>query len=233
MKKMHKVLLSILIIPLYIMNSSCQEKRDNDGNGDQNKNSFTTPDSAAQKAIEVLQTLASDEKLKGTTNLTPGEVRQLKVGKAIAVHELFYDELLKANPDSVPPPVMDSTSQRKWLYPLQINNTTRTTSIVTKNDGLWKLTSAGDNTHVGILNAQRPADAAIADLIEVPGLSISFLRYQTNNGVFYSSNRSIPEVKIEKGQLIPEGQALRSLVSYARIIEEKYGKDIKNKKIVD
>lgn len=233
MKKMHKVLLSILIIPLYIMNSSCQEKRDNDGNGDQNKNSFTTPDSAAQKAIEVLQTLASDEKLKGTTNLTPEEVRQLKVGKAIAVHELFYDELLKANPDSVPPPVMDSTSQRKWLYPLQINNTTRTTSIVTKNDGLWKLTSAGDNTHVGILNAQRPADAAIADLIEVPGLSISFLRYQTNNGVFYSSNRSIPEVKIEKGQLIPEGQALRSLVSYARIIEEKYGKDIKNKKIVD
>lgn len=230
---MHKVLLSILIIPLYIMNSSCQEKRDNDGNGDQNKNSFTTPDSAAQKAIEVLQTLASDEKLKGTTNLTPEEVRQLKVGKAIAVHELFYDELLKANPDSVPPPVMDSTSQRKWLYPLQINNTTRTTSIVTKNDGLWKLTSAGDNTHVGILNAQRPADAAIADLIEVPGLSISFLRYQTNNGVFYSSNRSIPEVKIEKGQLIPEGQALRSLVSYARIIEEKYGKDIKNKKIVD
>lgn len=233
MKKMHKVLLSILIIPLYIMNSSCQEKRDNDGNGDQNKNSFTTPDSAAQKAIEVLQTLASDEKLKGTTNLTPEEVRQLKVGKAIAVHELSYDELLKANPDSVPPPVMDSTSQRKWLYPLQINNTTRTTSIVTKNDGLWKLTSAGDNTHVGILNAQRPADAAVADLIEVPGLSISFLRYQTNNGIFYSSNRSIPEVKIEKGQLIPEGQALRSLVSYARIIDEKYGKDIKNKKIVD
>jgi hypothetical protein len=233
MKKMHKVLLSILIIPLYIMNSSCQEKRDNGGNGDQNKNSFTTPDSAAQKAIEVLQTLASDEKLKGTTNLTPEEVRQLKVGKAIAVHELSYDELLKANPDSVPPPVMDSTSQRKWLYPLQINNTTRTTSIVTKNDGLWKLTSAGDNAHVEILNAQRPADAAVADLIEVPGLSISFLRYQTNNGVFYSSNRSIPEVKIEKGQLIPESQALRSLVSYARIIEEKYGKDIKNKKIVD
>jgi hypothetical protein len=128
---------------------------------------------------------------------------------------------------------MDSTSQRKWLYPLQINDTTRTTSIVTKNDGLWKLTSAGDNTHVDILNAQRPADAAVADLIEVPGLNISFLRYQTNNGAFYSSNRSIPEVKIEKGQLIPEGQALRSLVSYARIIEEKYGKDIKNKKIVD
>lgn len=233
MKKMHKVLLSILIIPLYIMNSSCQEKRDNGGNGDQNKNSFTTPDSAAQKAIEVLQTLASDDKLKGATNLTPEEVRQLKVGKAIAVQELSYDELLKANPDSVPPPVMDSTSQRKWLYPLQINNTTRTTSIVTKNDDLWKLTSAGDNAHVEILNAQRPADAAVADLIEVPGLSISFLRYQTNNGVFYSSNRSIPEVKIEKGQLIPEGQALRSLVSYARIIEEKYGKDIKNKKIVD
>ena len=42
MKKMHKVLLSILIIPLYIMNSSCQEKKDNDDNGEQNKNIFTT-----------------------------------------------------------------------------------------------------------------------------------------------------------------------------------------------
>jgi len=233
MKKMYKVLLSILIIPLYIMNSSCQEKRDNGGNGDQNKNSFTSPDSAAQRAIEVLQALASDEKLKGATNLSPDEVRQLKVGKAIAVQELSYDELLKASPDSVAPPVIDSASQRKWLYPLQINNTTRTTSVVTKNDGAWKLTSAGDNTHVEILNAQKPQDAAITGLLEVPGLNVNFVRYQTSNGIFYSANRSIPEVRIEKGQLIPERQALQSLVAYARIIEEKYGKDIKNKKVVD
>jgi len=234
MKKMHKVLLYILIIPLYIMNSSCQEKRDNGGNGDQGQHTFTSPDSAAYKAIEVLQALASDEKLKGTTNLTPDEARQLKVGTAIAVQEMSYDELLKANPDSVPPPSsVDPASQRKWLYPLQINNTTRTTSVVTKNDGGWKLTSAGDNSHVEMLNAQRPEGATVASLVEVPGLNINFLRYQTPNGVFYSANRNIPEVRIEKGQMIPERQALQALVSYARMIEEKYGKDIKNKKIVD
>jgi len=233
MKKMYKVLLSILIIFLYIMNSSCQEKRDNGGNGDQTKQTFASPDSAAQKGIEVLQALASNEKLKGATSLSPDEVKQLKVGRAIAVHEISYNDLLKANPDSVPPPVMDSASQGKWLYPLQINNTTRTTSVVTKTDGAWKLTSAGDNTHVEMLNAQRPQDAAITGVLEVPGLNVNFVRYQTSNGIFYSANRSIPEVKIEKGQLIPERQALQSLVSYARIIEEKYGKDIKNKKVVD
>lgn len=234
MKKLYKFLLSVLTFFTFVMYSNCQNKKNNDGNGDQAKQRFTTPDSAVQKAMEVLQALASDEKLKNTINLSAEEVKQLKVGQKIIVQEISYNDLLKANPDSVPPPpAADPASQDKWLFPLQIDNTTKTTSVVTKSNGSWKMTSAGDNSHVELLNTQKPQDASNVSLVEVPGLNINFLRYHTSNGFFYSPDQSIPEVKIEKGQLIPERQALQSLALYARMIEEKYGKDIRDKKIVN
>lgn len=234
MKKLYRLSLSVLFISFYLMSSNCQNKNQNSGDGDQQKNIFSSPDSAAQRGIEVLTTLASNEKLKGATSLSADQVKQLKVGKAIAIQEMSYNDLLKASLDSVPPPpAINVDAQSKWLYPLQLNDNTMTTTLVTKSNDGWKLTSAGDNTNVELINAQKQKNDSIVSLLEVPGLKINFLRYRTSNGIFYSSNRSIPELKVEKGQLIPERQALNALASYARTIEEKYGKDIKNKKISD
>jgi len=234
MNSIYKPLLSVLIIFFYIQNSSCQNQKGTGNNGDQVKNTFSNPDSAAATSLAVLQDLASNEKLKGTINLTPDEARQLVMGKAIPVQEIAYNDLLKAQPDSalLSPPA-DPGVQKKWLYPLQINNATRTTAIVTKNDGSWRLTSAGNNSYVEVLSSQMPAGAAVVSMMEVPGLNILFLRYVTDGHFFYIANRNVPEVKIEKGQLIPERVLLQSLMTYARQVEEKNGKDIRNKKIVD
>lgn len=234
MKRNYKILLSGLIIFFYMLDSSCQNKKDTGNNGDQMKNTFTNPDSAAATSVAVLQALASDEKLKGTINLSPDEARQLVIGKAIPVQEVSYDALLKDKPDSVllSPPA-DPGLQTKWLYPLQISNSIKTTAIVTKSEGSWRLTSAGNNSYVEILSSQSPAGASVTSIMEVPGLHTLFLRYVLNGRFFYVPDRNIPEVKIEKGQLLSEQVLLQALVTYARQVEEKNGKDIKNKKIVD
>lgn len=234
MKKIYKFLLFIAAISFCMVNSSCQDQKTGNNNGDQMKQTFTSPDSAAEAAISVLQTLASNEKLKGTINLSPDEARQLKAGKAIAVQEISYNDLLKANPDSVaPPPAVNPEQQPKWLYPLEINNTVKTTAVVTKTDGSWRIASAGDNTHVEMLSSQKPEGASGVGIIEVPGLHVSFLRVATNDTIVYIANRNLPEAKIEKGQRMNERQALQLLAAYARLVESKYGKDIKDKKVVD
>jgi hypothetical protein len=234
MKRVYKILLSVLIISFYMLDSSCQNKKEPGNNGDQMKITFANPDSAAATSVVVLQTLASDEKLKGTINLTPDEAKQLVIGKAIPVQEISYNDLLKDRPDSaILSPSADSALQKKWLYPLQVNNSTKTTAIVTKNDASWKLTSAGNNSYVEVLSSQRPAGASVVSVIEVPGLNVLFLRCVADGRFLYIPSRTIPEVKIEKGQLIPERELLQSLLTYARQVEEKNGKDIKNKKIVD
>lgn len=198
------------------------------------KQTFTSPDSAVDAAISLLQTLASNEKIKGTINLSPDESRQLKAGKAIPVQEISYNDLLKANPDSMsPPPPVNADQQNKWLYPLQINNVTKTTAVVTKSNDSWQITSAGDNSYVEMLSSQKLEGASQLGIIEVPGLTISFLRFVVNNNVVYIPNRNIPEAKMEKGQAMNERQVLQSLVLYARQVEAKYGKDIRDKKAVD
>ena len=223
-----------MIISFYMLDSSCQNRKDPGNNGDQMKNTFANPDSAAATSIVVLQALASDEKLKGTTNLTPDEAKQLVVGKPIPVHEVGYNDLLKAQPDSsLLSPSFDSGQQKKWLYPLQLQQATKTTAIVTKSESAWKLTSAGNNGYVDLLSTPTPAGASAISVIEVPGLNVNFWHYVADGRSIYISNRNIPEVKIEKGQLIPERELLPALVAYARIVEEKNGKDIRNKKIVD
>jgi len=218
-----------------MMDSSCQNKQEPaGGSGGQKKNNFANPDSAAAASIRVLQTLASDEKVKGAVNLTPDEAKQLVVAKPISVQEISYNDLVKAQPDSalLAPPT-DSGLQKKWLYPLQINHVTKTTAIVTKSSEAWKLTSAGNNGYVDILSTQLPPGASAISILDVPGLNVLFLHYIVDGRPVYIASRNIPEVKIEKGRLLSGPELFQSLVTYARLVEDKNGKDIRNKKIVD
>lgn len=234
MKRKYFLLLSVLAGSFYMTGSSCQNKNNTDQKDDQVKHNFTNPDSAARLSLTVLQGIVSNEKLKGTIPLSPEEVRQLTLGQPIAVQELSYDELLKAPPDSVPPPpAPDPMQQTRWLYPLQIDSSVKTTAVVSKSDDYWKLSSTGDNSYVELLSAQKPEGASVMSLIEVPGLSVRFLRYVVNGAVFYASDRDLPEAKIGKGRLMPEQQALQSLAAYAHVVDQKYGKDIRDKKAVD
>src|SRR5882724_9455088 len=158
MKRIYKVFSLVPIILFCIVNSSCQNQKTTNDNGNQMKQTFDNPDSAAGASINLLLSLVSNEKLKGVINLSTDEVRQLKVGKAIAVQELSYNDLLKAKPDSVPPPpIANAAQQDKWLYPLEINNSPKTTAMVSKTNDSWRIASAGDNSYVEMLSA--PAGA--------------------------------------------------------------------------
>lgn len=236
MKNIFKAFISATFIFCCMFSSSCQNKQNennNNNNGQQMPDTFSNPDSAAATSIHVLQTLASNEKLKGTINLSADEVKQLQVGKAIPLQEISYNELLKVNPDSITAPPVDMSQKSQMLYPLQINGAIKTTALVYGDGSQWKLSSAGDNRHVELLSMQKPDSASNVSLMDVPGLGISFLKYTINGQNFYVANRSIVSAKIEKGRAVPERQALQSLAVYAKQFDEKYGKDIKNKKIVD
>lgn len=236
MKNIFKAFISATFIFCCMFSSSCQNKQNENNNNNNDKqmpDTFSNPDSAAASSIHVLQTLASNEKLKGAVNLSADEVNQLQVGKAIPVQEISYNGLLKSNPDSIAAPPVDMSQKSQMIYPLQINSAIKTTALVYGNGSEWKLSSAGDNKHVELLSMQRPDSAGNISLMDVPGLGISFLKYTINGQNFYVPNRSIPSVKIEKGRPIPERQALQSIAIYARQFDEKYGKDIKNKKLVD
>lgn len=235
MKNIFKMFVAATFIFCCIFNSSCQNKQNenNHNNGQQMPDIFASPDSAAATAIHVLQAITSNEKLKGAVNLTSDEVKQLRVGKAIPVQEISYDNLLNANPDSISTPPVELSQRSQMLYPLLINSAIKTTALVHGNGTEWTLSSAGDNRHVELLSMQKPENASDLRLMDVPGLGISFLSYTIDGQSFYMPNKSIPSANIEKGHAVPERQMLRSLAIYARQFNEKYGKDIKNHRFAD
>lgn len=194
---------------------------------------FTDPESAAAKAIYVLKALVANEKLKGMVNLSPAEVNQLQVGRAIPVLELSYNGIIKAGLDSILTALLDQSQKTKLLYPLQVNGITKTTALVYGENGKWKLSTAGDNRYVDLIGIKVPENADNIELIEIPGLGISMLGYSIGQQVFYIADRNIDSIKMEKGRPMPEKQALRAITIYARQFDEKYGREIRNRKLID
>lgn len=233
MKTHFKLLIAATFILSCFITSSCQNKQaNNNNNGRQMGDKFSNPDSAAQASIHVIQSIASNEKLRGALNLTADEAKQLTAGTAVPLQEISYSDLLKANPDSVTLPSNDAT-QNSLIYPLQINGTTKTTSVVAKTNDSWRVSRAGVNSYAEMLASQKPEGATNVSIVEVPGLSISFIKYSINDSTVYIASRTIPSVRIVKGEPMNERQTLQALALYAREIEKKYGKDISDKKVVD
>lgn len=233
MKNYIRLILLIGIISGYATMTSCQDNKtasNNNGNGKEKV--YTRPEDAAKSALAVLNELATNPKTKGATSLSADEVKKLQVGAPIALTQISYEALLRANADSMPSPVTAvMTEQSSWLFPLELNGVAATIATVRGSNNNWALSTAGDNKYVnGFLSNKTEG---IIDIIEVPGLGINFLRYKTNEAVFYLADRDLAEAEIAKDRPMTERQALQSLVRYARIFESKYGKDLKNKKLVD
>ena len=233
MKNHFNVIMSAALIAGCITGSGCQNKQTTTTNNNDNHSvqTFTNPDDAAKSALDVLQALASNSKLNGVLALSAEEVKQLTVGRSIPLQEISYQQLLKGDSmQTLPPP---SSERSRMLYPLEIGNVPRTTAIVSGSNNNWKLSSAGDNNYVALLSSQKAEGSSNMSLVEVPGLGISFLRYEINGGVIYVPDRNVPDAKIMKGESMTEQQALQSLVQYAHEFERLHGKEISNKKFTD
>ena len=232
MKNQYKLLLIVCFVYGFSIVTSCQNKAAMTDQNGGNSKTFSKPEDAATSALNVLSELASNANTKGAISLSAEEVKQLKVGTPIPLIEISYESLLKANADSMPAPITPTTStQSRWLFPLEINGNAATTAVVYGAGNSWELHSTGDNRYVNNFLARKRESTA--DIIEVPGLGVDFLRYKENEVVLYISDKDIPEADITKDRPMPERQALQALVRYARIFESKYGPDIKNKKLTD
>lgn len=241
---MLKYIINLLTIFGLFFVYSCgkQEQKIKDGTTNQNMstNNFKSPDDAAKKSLEDLKQLVKEDNFKEMGFGSVDEVKSLELGVPIAVNEISFEQLLNYN-NEIKAEQMIKTSD-KIIFPLISKGIIKSATTTVNSKGNWIIGSIGDAYLPVSFNYAKETimkqykDTSVkkveAKLISIPSLNMDFAGMQTNNGWILTPLMDYPEANLTKERYIEAEKLMPLLSEYAKIIQKKYTKDLKDKKIV-
>jgi hypothetical protein len=189
-----------------------------------------TQDAAAKKALDALSQLVTDANFSAMGFQTREEARRATLGKPIARRLVAYDRLVKSAPDVAITALLEPTEQA--VYPVTVGDAVRTSILLTRVGERWQISSIGDASLALLLREAGQLGAADVQIVSVPGLNFDFLGVGQGPEMLLVPAMDYPEIHQTRGRRVPATEVVAVLVAYAKDFDQKYGEQLRQRRLV-
>lgn len=180
--------------------------------------------SAAAKSLETFRSISNSPTQFKTLGLdAPGEASQASIGGAVVDYMIGLDPLREWD-GSDPMKLLRPTGQ--FVYSINVDGKTKSSVTIAQLKGEWVAAAFGTPNEArarsnvkDTLTAQAPGGAKEFAQVRVPALRTTFITFQGNDGLVFTSLTSRPEFGLEPGKLEAASAVLRRLQPFARKID--------------
>ena len=180
--------------------------------------------SAASKSLDTFRSISNTPTQVKTLGLdAPGEALKASIGGAVVDYMIGLDPLREWEGGD-PMKLLRPTGQ--FVYSITVDGRTKSSVTIAQVKGEWVAAAFGTPNEARArsdlndnLTAQAPGGVKEFAQVRVPALRITFMAFQGNDGLVFSSLTSRPEFGLDPGKLETASTVLRRLQPFARRID--------------
>jgi len=187
----------------------------------------------AQLGMRDLASLVNEQNFRLLGFQSIDEARSASIGTPITRRVVGYDRLLAFQPGAPISSLYVHAEQR--VYPVQAGGATRCVILMSQRDGRWVVSSIGD-AYLGealkdALPRQPPGSTPM--FISIPGLNIDLVGFQRGTALTLLPVRDYPEARLTRMTAVESEVFLPAIATYARDFEQRYGEQIRQRRLTN
>jgi hypothetical protein len=180
------------------------------------------PQEAASKGLETLQKMITPENFKAMGFESLDEVKSAALGAPLELFHVRLDQLREFQSGTDPNQLLTNVGQ--MIYPVTVQEQSRSSIMVAKDGETWKAVRFGGpgliKTLAQVRKESPPGATAAATsppfLVQVPALNVYFLGNRSDKGLMLTPLLDDPALKFKAGTPMPAAEALAALVPVAK-----------------
>lgn len=192
-----------------------------------------TPVEAAGVALRDLAQLLDPQNARQLGFRSVEEAGGATLGVALPRRIVGYDRLLAQPPGSPLEALFVAPEQA--LYPVLAGGAPRCVILLSRRSNGWAIASIGDS-HIAQALADMPAGqpaGASVELVSVPGLNMDFIAWRQGATTTLLPVGDYPEPGFERLRPVDAALFVPRLAAYARDFDQRYGAQLRNRKLTN